>query len=55
MPKKDKEVITQSTDAFEFIGRMAQERKKVSVQVEKTSLEELESRDSCDSKLLRHN
>ncbi len=50
MPKKDKEVPTQSTDAFEFIGRMAQKRKEKTKLEEKKAVEESEIQNSCSSK-----
>ena len=47
MPKKDKEVITQSTDAFEFIGMMAQKRTTKPKPEEKKATEEAEIEKSC--------
>ena len=41
MPKKDQEGPTQATDAFEFIGRMAQKRKEKPELEEKEAVEKL--------------
>ncbi len=46
MPKKDKEGPTQSTDAFEFIVRMAQRRQDETEPEEKDAVEELEIQNS---------
>ena len=40
MPKKEKQLPSQSTDAFEFIGSMAKKRKVKSEEKEKETLEE---------------
>ena len=40
MPKKEKQLPSQSTDAFEFIGSMAKKRKVKSEEKEKETLDE---------------
>ena len=47
MPKKDREGPTQATDAFEFIGRMAQKRKEKPELEEKEAVEKSETQEPC--------
>ena len=47
MSKEEKEFSTPPTDAFEFIGRMSQEKKEKSENEEKETLEESEIQHSC--------
>ena len=47
MSKEKKEFYTQPTDAFEFIGRMSQEKKEKSENEEENTLEESEIQHSC--------
>ena len=46
MSKEDKGLSSQSTDAFEFIGRMAQRRQDEREPEEKDAVEELEIQNS---------
>ena len=47
MPEKDQERTTQATDAFEFIGRMAQKRKEKPELEEKEAVEKSETQKPC--------
>ena len=51
MSKEDKGLSSQSTDAFEFIGRMAQKRKEKSEKEEREHLEESKIQNSSSCKL----